>query len=206
MRPALNSWRLFWVLAAAATFADALQLPYTDFSTARGTESIVVYSAHCALPLFLLAFTASSLAVLWSGRPTRWLLANRRYIGLSFAYAMACHLTLVAYYLGRFGNHINFRAELADVVGLLFLLAMTLTSFRAVSRHLSARSWRRLHKSGAYAIWLLMLYIFQAGARGDRDLYHWAGIAVLLLAWALRVLAWRKARLRLAGEAAAAQA
>ena len=189
----LNSWRLFWLLALAVSVVICLGLPHRDFHTARDTEYMVLRSVRASLPLFLVAFTASALAVLWPHPFTRWLLANRRYFGLAFALGMAWHLSFVAYFLSRFGNHINLRAELADVVGLVFLIAMTVTSFRPVSRHLSMRAWRALHKTGIYAIWLLVLYIYQGGARGQRDALHVVGVAVLLGACSLRVFA----RLRL---------
>jgi hypothetical protein len=192
---ALQGWSLFWVMAFAISVAISLGLPQTDFHTARGTEGIVLRSVRCALPFFLVAFTASSLATLWPGSFTRWLLANRRYFGLAFAFGMAWHLSFVSYYLLRFHIHFNSRALTADYVGLTFLVALTLTSFRPVSRHLSAATWRHLHKLGVYMIWLLAVYIYQGGARSDRDLLHIGGLLVLLGCFALRVAAWMKKRL-----------
>lgn len=189
---ALHSWRLFWVMALAISIAICLGLPATDFHTARGTEGIVLRSVRCALPFFLIAFTASSLATLWPGSLSKWLLANRRYFGLAFAFGMAWHLSFVSYYLLRFHIHFNSRALTVDYVGLVFLVALTLTSFRPISRHLSSANWRRLHKVGVYMIWLLAVYIYQGGARSDRDLLHIGGLAVLLACLGLRVAAWTK--------------
>lgn len=194
MGRSLQSWRLFWVLAGLISAADCLALPFTNFHSAGGTEFILLYTVRCALPFFLLAFSASSLAILWPNRFTRWLLSNRRYIGLSFAFGMAWHLTFVAYFLLSFGVHFNSRALIADCVGLAFLLAMTLTSFHWLARRLSSGNWRRLHKTGVYAIWLLAVYIYQGAARSDRDLFHFAVLGVLLAAWALRVVAWARRR------------
>jgi len=191
----LQSWRLFWALALAISVAICLGLPATDFHTAAGTEGIVLRSVRCALPFFLIAFTASSLATLWPGSFTRWLLANRRYFGLAFAFGMAWHLSFVAYYLIRFRIHFNSRALTADFVGLAFLLALTLTSFRPISRHLTSTNWRRLHKLGVYMIWLLAVYIYQGGARSERDFLHFGALAVLIACWGLRVAAWTKKRL-----------
>jgi methionine sulfoxide reductase heme-binding subunit len=178
------------LLAIVVSAANCVGLAFLDLSSRRGAESIVLYSVRCALPLFFLAFTASSLATLWPGPRTRWLLANRRYIGVAFAFAMAWHLTFVAHFFVAFRPHLNARAIEADVVGFVFLFAMTLTSFRTFARHLSVGSWRRLHKAGIYTIWLLLLYIYQGGARSERDLYHIAMLGVLVGAWLLRVIAW----------------
>jgi DMSO/TMAO reductase YedYZ heme-binding membrane subunit len=191
MTPRLNSWSLFWVLALAASVADVLGLPAADFHSARGMSSIIVRTVRCALPLFLVAFTASSLATLWPSAGTRWLLANRRYIGLAFAFSMAWHFSFVAYTIWAFGNPLNAKATALDAIGFLFLLLLTLTSFRSFARHLSPVNWRRLHKTGVYVIWLVATAIYFHSLR-DGDLLHRVVFAVLLAAWALRAVAWAK--------------
>lgn len=122
------------------------------------------------------------------------MLANRRYIGLSFAFAMALHFGFVAYFIWSFGNPLNFRATLMDVVGFSFLLMMTLTSFRWGARYLSRANWRRLHKTGVYAIWLVAILIYFHGVRVDAGLPYRVFLGVLLVAWLLRVFAWGKLR------------
>jgi sulfoxide reductase heme-binding subunit YedZ len=191
----LRSWRLFWVLSAVISVPICLDLPYTDFHTARGTKSIILLSVRCALPFFIVAFTASSLAALWPSKGTRWLLANRRFFGLAFALGMAWHLAFVAYSTYSFGNELGFRATMIDVIGLIFLLALTLTSFRWCGRRLTADNWHRLHKVGVYVIWLLAVEIYFGGARSERDVLHYAALSVLLAAWLLRMSAWTRERL-----------
>lgn len=190
MRKLPESWRLFWLLAFAISAANCIALPSTNFQSARGTEFIVLYSVRCALPLFVVAFSASSLLILWPSRVTRWLLSNRRYIGLAFAFGMGWHLTFVAYTTFRFGNLLNRMATTLDLIGLAFLLALTLTSFRWFARRLSPAGWRRLHKTGVYAIWLLATYIYLARARGDADLFDIAALGIFVAAWLLRAAAW----------------
>jgi methionine sulfoxide reductase heme-binding subunit len=191
MKKSLDSWRLFWLLAFAISAANCIALPFTNFQSARGTVSIILYSVRCALPLFLVAFTASSLAILWPSHITRWLLSNRRYFGLAFAFGMGWHLAFVAYTTFRFGNHLNRTATALDLIGLSFLLALTLTSFRWFSHRLSSANWRRLHKAGVYSIWLLAAYIYQGGAR-DGDSFDIAALSILLAAWLLRAAAWAR--------------
>jgi methionine sulfoxide reductase heme-binding subunit len=186
----MNSWRLFLLLASATTVADCCGLPFADFRSAHGMEFIIKHSVRCALPSFLVAFTASSFATLWPSPLTRWLLSNRRYFGLAFAYGMAIHLAFVSYSVLSFGNGLNSFVTALDLTGAGFLLAMTLTSFRWISRHLSLANWRRLHKVGAYAIWLLATYIYVSDVRYDRDLVHALIVSVFLAAWILRVAAW----------------
>jgi sulfoxide reductase heme-binding subunit YedZ len=186
----INSWRLFLLLALVTTVATCLGLPFADFRSARGMEFIIKHSVRCALPSFLLAFTASSLATLWPGPLTRWLLSNRRYFGLAFAYGMALHLAFVGYSVLSFGNGLNSFVTALDLTGAGFLLAMTLTSFRWIARQLSLANWRRLHKVGAYAIWLLATYIYVSDVRYEPDVAHALIVCVFLAAWILRVAAW----------------
>jgi DMSO/TMAO reductase YedYZ heme-binding membrane subunit len=202
MRKPLESWRLFWLLALAISAVNCAALPFIDFQSAHGTESIILYSVRCALPFFLIAFSASSFSILRPSKSTRWLLSNRRYFGLAFAYGMGWHLTFVAYTILRFGNHVNRTATTLDLIGFAFLLALTITSFRAVASRLSPSCWRRLHKVGVYAIWLLATYIYLLGARDDADPLHIVALSALVAAWLLRLTAWtRKQYLRAAADA-----
>jgi len=194
MTPRLNSWSLFWVLALAASVANLLGLPEANFHSGRGMLPIILRSVRCALPLFLVAFTASSLATLWPSAGTRWLLANRRYIGLAFAFGMAWHFSFVAYTIWTFGNPLNAKATALDVIGFVFLLLLTLTSFRSFARHLSRVNWRRLHKTGVYCIWLVATAIYLHSVREGGDLFHRVAFAVLLAAWVLRAAAWARKR------------
>jgi methionine sulfoxide reductase heme-binding subunit len=192
---AIHRWRLFWVLALVISVVVVLGLPGQNLHSGRGLEHMILRSVRCALPLFVVAFTASSLASLWPSPYTRWLLSNRRYIGLAFAFGMAWHFSFVGYSIVLFGNQLNARATALDLTGFVFLLLLTLTSFRFGARRLTPANWRRLHKTGVYAIWFVATYIYLGNVRGGGDKLHYAGLAVLLAAWLLRVAAWLKGKL-----------
>ena len=202
MKPTLGSWSLFWVLALATSVAILLGLPGADFHSARGMSPIVLRSVRCALPLFLVAFTASSLAILWPSAGTRWLLANRRYIGLAFACAMTWHFGFVAYLIWSFGNPLNAKATAFDLIGLTFLLLLTLTSFRSVASRVSRTTWRRLHKTGVYVIWLVATEIYFHAFRFG-DIVDRIYFGFLLAAGVVRVAAWAKKRLSSRSQASA---
>jgi methionine sulfoxide reductase heme-binding subunit len=188
----LEAWRLFGALALGITSANLYALYSYDLHTARGLESLILYTVRCALPFFVAAFIASSLRILWPSRETRWLLSNRRYFGLAFAYGMAWHLTFVGYSTFEFGNKLNPRALALDAIGAVFLLLLTLTSFQSIAGYLRPESWHRLHKIGVYVIWFLATYIYLGMARGDKDLFHAAVLGLLVLAGILRIAAWAK--------------
>jgi len=190
----MKSWRLFWTLVLAITLADGLALLHVDPRTARGTEWLIVFAIECALPFLVLAFTASSLAVLWKASPTRWLFANRRYVGLAFAYGMAWHFTYVARYKFVFDLQPAPFDLALDLTGLLFLLAMTVTSFYPVRQRLHPAHWRRLHKTGIYVLWFLPTYFYLDDFQRDHSLFNFSALALLLAAFAIRVLAWARTR------------
>lgn len=199
MVKAVESWRLFWLLALATSVAICLGLPLADFHSARGTAPMILRSVRYALPLFLLAFTASSLATLCPSPLTKWLLRNRRYIGLGFAFAMAWHFSFVGYSIFSFGlsaSGLTVRGLALDLVGLIFLVLMTLTSFRWVARRLSSANWRRLHKTGVYVIWFVATYIYLNSLRNGVDVFRVAITGLLIAALVLRVFAWANRRLR----------
>jgi methionine sulfoxide reductase heme-binding subunit len=196
MATSFGSWRLFWMLALAVSTAICLGLPFTDFHTFRGTEFIILHAVLCALPFFLVAFTASSLATLWPSRRTRWLLSNRRYFGLAFAFGMAWHLTFVTYATVAFGNRVSPRDLTLDFIAVSFLLAMTLTSFRSIARRLSLANWRRLHKVGAYTICLVVTFFYLDDIRTRWNPLYLGMACLLLFAWVLRIFAWARKRRR----------
>ncbi len=200
----LSGWPLFWVCVSAYLAALAVGFGLSDPSTSGGAEFLVKHSVRCALPYFILAFTASSLVQLMPSAATRWLRANRRYIGLAFAAGMACHLTLVAYALYRFPGRLSLRDLVQDATGVVFLILLTLTSFRVAARHLTTGNWRRLHKIGVYVIWALATHIYFGILRREPAPVDVAFFAVLIAAWLVRIAAWTTDRTRHRARMAAA--
>jgi hypothetical protein len=182
-----RSWRLFWTLAAAISVAVCLGLPRVDFRSDRSVEALILRTIVCALPCLIAAFMASSLVRLWPGRFTRWLLANRRYVGLAFAAGMAWHFAFVGYFFWAFGNRLQPRDLTLDLIGLSFLLAMTVTSFARFRGGMSPANWRRLHKTGIYTLWFLPTFFFLDDFIRERDPFDATAVAILLAALAVRI-------------------
>ena len=192
MTAKLKSWPLFWTLAAVTSFTNGLELSRTDMRSQHGAEAIILNSIVRALPFLVLAFTASSLLKVWPNRATRWLMSNRRYIGISFAFAMAWHFLFVAYYMSHFGNPVPPHDLAFDIVGAGVLLAMTLTSFRPFKRRLSTVNWRRLHTTGIFTLWFLPTWFYLEDFLRVRDGFSLAMLSLLLAALGLRGLAWAR--------------
>ena len=185
-----SSWLLFWILVGTYAIAWGTGLAFADPRSSSGTEFLVKLAVRCALPYFLVAFTASSLVALWPNRLTRWLRANRRYFGLAFAACLGWHLIVVAFAFYRYHSVLSVRDLSQDAVGVLFLISLSLTSFRTVARRMSAVNWRRLHKAGVYVIWGVATHIYLGTLRNHGGLVDILFFSILLAALFLRIAAW----------------
>ena len=201
----LNGWNLFALITIPICLVVGMAMMRVDLNSAEGISSLIQLSVRCSVPWLYLAFSASSLQLLFPGVFTRWLMRNRRIIGLCFAGGMAWQLTFILWMVAGFWSYYVDEAYLfSDIIiqipGYLFLIAMTLTSFMPVRRKLSSKQWRTLHTTGIYFLWgtVWSTYWYELYYYDDIQLidyfYYWTGF----VAWTLRVCAWSGKRLRLA--------
>ena len=85
----LNGWYLFWLIAAPISALVIIELLSTDVTIGSGVSHMIGYAVRFAIPLIFIVTATSALQTLFPGTVTHWLLRNRKYIGLSFAVAMA---------------------------------------------------------------------------------------------------------------------
>lgn len=199
---ALNGWRLFWLVTAGMSLAVAVAVSRVDLAAPLGLSAMIQFSVRVAVPWLFLAFAASSLAALIPGAFSRWLLRNRRILGLCFAAGMGWQLLFILwlvaghwdYYLEEAYSYFDFAVQ---VPGYLVLFAMAATSFRFGRGRLSAGQWKALHKGGIYFLWAVVwsTYWYELFYYDDIQpidyAYYWAGFA----AWGVRVAAWSRKRL-----------
>jgi hypothetical protein len=199
--PVFNGWRLFLLSFALLSLPLAFSAASADFTQAATVSGFIALSVQVSVPWLYLAFAASSLARLFPGDATRWLLRNRRYLGLAYAAGMAWQLVFIVWLLVA---HLDYYHAVADnpydlaeeLPGYVFLLAMVLTSFRPGRGWLGPRRWTQLHTLGIYYLWAetwstYWWYAFYYDEpRALYFVYFWTG----LLAWGVRVIAWRRAR------------
>lgn len=171
-------------IAAAGSYVGAL--PYVMSPT-----------ADMAFVLFFFAFTASSLARLAPGPGPRFLMRNRRYIGLSFALVHGVHGVLVLSNLALTPETRGIPELMVGGLAYLFLGLMALTSNNASVRKLGAKRWKMLHKVGSYYIWLIFLATSAGRLVNDGPEPARLWIPVLcLLALSLRIMAHRRGKKR----------
>lgn len=159
-----------------------------------GIRAVIRATARIAVVFFCTAFATSSVAALWPGPRTRWLLLNRRYLGVSFAAVHFLHL-LAIIALGRASAEFRTEVDAVTVIGgglaYVFIAAMTLTSFDRTALWLGRRAWTILHKTGAYYVWLLFLQSY--APRALQSPAYVPVTTLLLLALGLRWAARRSA-------------
>lgn len=173
-----------------------------ELNSPRAVSSMIELSVRCAVPLLFVAFAASSVNVLFPGAFGRWILRNRKFIGLSFAAAMAWQLFFILWLVTQYTEYyVENIYALSDVIegvgGYSLLIAMVLTSFKFGRSRLSAKQWKLLHKVGIYWLWLYAwiaywwhLFYYNNDPVALDYIYYWMGFA----AWAMRMAAWTKKR------------
>jgi sulfoxide reductase heme-binding subunit YedZ len=160
-----------------------------------GIRAVVRHSAQTSLVLFCAAFMASSLAQLRPGAATRWMLRNRRYLGVSFAASHTYHL-LALFALARvsppFVDSLNAVTLIGGGAAYVFIAAMVATSFDRTAAWLGARRWKRLHTVGAYYIWFIFVQSYVP--RAVMSAAYVPAAALLLVALGVRLAARRQRR------------
>lgn len=150
-----SGWKLFTTLAGLTVFMTAVVL-LSYPPGADGLRSAIRATARSSFALFLLAFLASSMVTLLPGIGSRWLLRERRYVGLAFAFSHTVHGLLIYRYAQQFpelfwaGRTVT--SSLPGSIGYLFLLLLSVTSFKAPMRLLGGRAWKALHSTGMWVL------------------------------------------------------
>lgn len=152
-------------------------------------RAIIRVTAFTSAVPFLLVFTASALHALRRSAATSWLMANRRYLGLSVAASHFWHLiaivALVRWYSG--GEPIATTTLIFGGGGFVLLGLMAATSNNASQRALGS-GWTLLHKVGVYVLWIDFIFTYSGTATVAP--FHAVMTLVFALAWMLRVVAF----------------
>ena len=201
-RPA-PAWLLGWRLVGSASVvvtAAVVATLATHGTAEAGVRAVIRTTATTSLLLFLFTFIASPLNALLTSRETKWLLANRRYLGVAFAASQLVHLAfifvLATSYRWSFWGKLSWTTLIGGSLGYLFIVAMTVTSFDGPTKALGRKAWRVLHTSGVYLLWAIFTFSYLGG--GVARPRYAMNVILLVLALMLRVAyaARRSARTR----------
>ena len=204
----INEWRLFWLLSISICLVMVIAMLRSDLTAAAGIREMIIFSVRWATPLIYVVAATSALQILFPGPLPMWLLRNRKYVGLTFAVAMAWQglfIFIVSFFHRDYYYKDIFavRDELEGSTGYLFLGALVVTSFQRGRKYLNGKQWKLLHTSGVYFIWAYAfsvywwnLYYYKNPQAIDH-VFYWAGF----LAFGLRIAAWGKRRQQAASKA-----
>jgi DMSO/TMAO reductase YedYZ heme-binding membrane subunit len=184
-----------YVFFVAGLASAVLAVPEVSDQEIR---AVIRLTAFTSLVPFVLAFSASALARLWPSPTTRWLLAERRYVGLSFAASHAGHglaIAGLAWHSPSFFANVSGATLVLGGLGYAFIAAMAATSTDAAQRALG-RGWGILHTVGIYYLWLVFVFTYMGPAM--RSPFHAVTTLALGAAWALRLAARGRASRRYA--------
>ena len=189
----MQGWPLLGTLTAGLVLMTLAVLALG--SDSEGFRQLIRVTARSSFALFLLAFTASAAVRRWPGTVTHWQLANRRQIGLGFAFSHAIHAAAIAGFAWIDPSAFHAATSPGNFVsgGLayVFIVLMAATSFDAAVRWLGAKRWRLLHLTGLYFLWISFLNTF--AKRIPMSAGYVLPVAVLLAALALRFWPHRRA-------------
>lgn len=185
------------VAVATLIVAAMLAVVFAAWGTGQhGLSAGIRWTARSSLAFFLPTFAASALVALRPGAATKWLLRNRRYLGLSLAVSHAFHLVLIVLlatlHSDYFTRTTELAGELGGSVGFALLLAMALTSTDRAQDRLGRRRWRALHLTGMYALWAIFTFTYLG--RTAVAPAHAPALVLLLTTMGLRVTAWWRVR------------
>lgn len=156
-----------------------------------GLVELVRVTARTSVVWFALAFAAGPLVALRPATASKWLLRNRRYLGLAMAVSHGAHLVGILALAGRLGAEFWRMIAPTTLVGgglgyVILALMVATSSDRAVA-WLGRRNWRALHLTGMWFFWSIFTftYLGQVG----RSVFASVALASLVALAGLRILA-----------------
>ena len=155
----------------------------------QGMRMAIRATGRTSTLLFTTAFVASSLRQVWNTSLSRWMLKNRRYIGLSMAVSHTYHaVALVGLWFVT--NGAAPKIEPLGTLGYVLLIVLTVTSFKFPAKLLGKRGWKIVHKTAMHYLWLGLL--FEYGLKLSKSNFIALPFVILLiLAMILRFAAGR---------------
>lgn len=194
-RSSLPEGKALFVLIALALAAMVFATLHLGGYDVESIRLAVRQTARTSFVLFLCAFTASSLQSRWPGVATGWLLRNRRWFGLGFAFSHLLHAIALVMFANAdsatFWTLVKTPNLVIGGTGYLVLTLLAATSFDGAVRMLGVGAWQRLHKIGVWVLW--GNFMISYGKRIPISLYYAIPVLLLIGAFALRNAARRSA-------------
>jgi methionine sulfoxide reductase heme-binding subunit len=143
-------------------------------------------TADIAFIMLFFSFGASSLHFVLKSDFSRWLMQNRRYLGISFGISFLSHAFLILFLALRYPepllSDITNTTIYIGIVAFSFTTLMTLTSNNAAVNFLGRKLWSALHTVGGYYLLTVFTLTFLSQLE---NVYFWpnafAAVSLILL-------------------------
>jgi DMSO/TMAO reductase YedYZ heme-binding membrane subunit len=189
-----SGWRFFW-LSGAVVLAIGVGVPAAHGFETDALRWGIRFTARSSAVLFLLAFVASAMVRLFPSAPSRWLRANRRHLGLAFAFSHGVHAGQIIAYASQgpqqYAAAVTPDMIIAGSIGYALIILMAATSFQRPAAMIGRSAWSILHMAGISWLWLQFVIAFGKRAAMGGPIY-WFFLGLFAAALALRIVAWRR--------------
>jgi methionine sulfoxide reductase heme-binding subunit len=166
-----KTWEVVTFTAISVATAMLLLL-FAHGLTETGVLLTIRATGRISFPLFLMLSLSGSLYKLFPSSGAYWLLKNRKYLGLAFAIIYLYHaLGFTTLIIMTREPNIEGLELILSIICYGFLVAMTVTSFRAIRRQISPWVWNSLHGIGMLFFWYFFLQEFMHRAEENPLLY-----------------------------------
>ena len=170
----LQGWTITYWVASLILLTVALYLATSTWD-ANSILVTIRSTGRTSLFLFSLAFTASSVYYFWTSSFSKWVLKNRRYIGVSFAVSHFIHLGLIVLISLVFSE--PFLEDQANSqwiiggIGYVCIALMALTSSDKAQHWMGIKNWKKLHLIGGYFVWFVFFMTYIKHTKIAPDFY-----------------------------------
>lgn len=166
-----KTWEVV-TLTAISVATTMLLLLFAHGLTKTGVILTIRATGRISFPLFLMLSLSGSLYKLIPSPGAYWLLRNRKYLGLAFAIVYLYHaLGFTTLIIMTREPNIEGLELILSIICYGLLVAMTVTSFRAIRRQISPWIWNSLHGIGMLFFWYFFLQEFMHRAEENALLY-----------------------------------
>jgi methionine sulfoxide reductase heme-binding subunit len=187
-----NKWKIVYVAVAVSALLTAIALAIYGIEK-QGIINWLDATGRAGTITFTAAFIASPLHKLFPSSLSRWLLKNRRFLGIAFGFQhLVFHLPAVIWFCEIARAPID--AIVTGGIGFAVLIPMLITSFDAPMKWIGSRNWKILHKTGMFYLMFVFIISFYPGISGNPSLsksyiINYAAFEIaLLMAVFLRVV------------------
>jgi hypothetical protein len=191
----LSGWPIVgWTAVVVGVMSALLFVLYGTGD--EGLHAAIRHTAQTSFVVFMAAYVAAPLRTFWRSDTSKWMLANRRYLGVSYAVSHTYHIAFIVL-LAATSTSFREGVGMVTIIGgggaYVFMYAMAATSFDRTAAMLGRRNWQRLHTVGIHYNWFIFFQSYLGRALKPSLLY--APFALLMLAGlGLRVARWWRAR------------